>query len=85
MKVNPSFNIESSVKVKITGDGTQVSCSMHILVLAFTILDGNENPNSSSGNHTIAMLNAQEKYEYLSQAVQLKMVEKQLKKFNIFP
>ena len=27
------------------------------------------NPNSPSGNHTIAMLNAQEKYEHLSHAV----------------
>ena len=42
---------------------------MHVLVLAFTIFDGNENPNSPSGNHIISMLNAQEKYEYLSQAL----------------
>ena len=55
--------------VKIIGDGTQVSQSMHILVLAFTILEGNANPNSPSGNHTNAMPNAQEKYEYLSHAV----------------
>lgn len=69
MKINPSLTNESSINVKITGDGTQVSRSMHILVLAFTILDGSENPNSPSGNHTIAMLNAQEKYEHLSHAV----------------
>ena len=68
MKINPSLD-ESSLKVKITGEGTQVSCSMHVLVIAFTILDGNKNPNSPSGNHTTAMLNSQEKYEYLSQAV----------------
>ena len=55
--------------MKITGDGTQVSRSMHTLVLAFTILDGNENPNSPTGNHVIAMFNTQEKYEYLSEAV----------------
>ena len=69
VKINPSLVNESSINVKITGDGTQVSRSMHILVLAFTILDGNANPNSPSGNHTIAMLNAQEKYEHLSHAV----------------
>ena len=38
VKINPSLTNESSIKVKITGDGTQVSHSMHILVLAFTIL-----------------------------------------------
>ena len=42
---------------------------MHTLVLAFTILDVNENPNSPTGNHVIAMFNTQEKYEYLSEAV----------------
>ena len=42
---------------------------MHILVVAFTILDGSENPNSPNGNHVIAMLNAQENYEHLSVAM----------------
>jgi len=42
---------------------------MHILVTAFTILDGNKNPNSPGGNDVIAMLNAQEKYEHLSEAL----------------
>ena len=66
---NPSIKNETSIRVKITGDGTQVSRSMHILVIAFTILDGSENPNSPTGNHVIAMLNAQEKYENLSESV----------------
>ena len=35
----------------------------------FTILDGSENPNSPGGNHVIALLNSQEKYKYLSEAV----------------
>ena len=38
---------------------------MHVQVIAFTFLDGNENPNSPNGNHTISMLNSQ----HLSQAV----------------
>ena len=42
---------------------------MRVLVPAFTVLDGNENPNSPTGNHVIAMFNTQEKYEYLSGAV----------------
>ena len=54
---------ESTIKVKITGNGTQVSRSMHVLVLAFTILDGNENLSLPSGNHVIAMFNAEEKFK----------------------
>ena len=69
IKNNPSIKDDTCVRVKITGDGTNVSRSMHILVIAFTILDGSENPNSPGGNHVIALLNAQEKYEYLSEAV----------------
>jgi len=42
---------------------------MHVLVIAFTILDDSENPNSPGENHVIAMLNSQEKYEHLSEAV----------------
>ena len=57
------------IRVKITGDGTQISRSMHILVIAFTISNESENPNSPGGNHVIALLNSQEKYEYLSEAV----------------
>ena len=65
----PSIKEESLIRVKITGDGTKVSRSMHILVIAFTILVGLENPNSPCGNHVIAMLNSQENYEHLSEAV----------------
>ena len=69
VKKNPGIQDDTCIRVKITGDGTQVSCSMHILVIAFTILDGTKNPNSPGGNHVIALLNAQEKYECLSEAV----------------
>ena len=69
VKKNPGIKDDTCIRVKITGDGTQVSRSMHILVIAFTIIDGTENPNSPVGNHVIALLNAQEKYEYLSEAL----------------
>lgn len=69
VKMYPAIKEESHIRVKITGDGTQVSRSMHLLVIAFTILNGSENPNSPGGNHIIAMINSQEKYIHLSEAV----------------
>ena len=36
---NPSLQRNKKIQVKITGDGTYVSRSMHILVIAFTIVD----------------------------------------------
>ena len=69
VKMYPSIKEEPLIRVKITGNGTKVSRSMHILVIAFTILVGLENPTSPCGNHVIAMLNSQENYEHLSEAV----------------
>ena len=69
IKKNPSIKDDPCIRVKITGDGTHVSRSMHILVIAFTIWDGSENSNSPGGNHVLALLNAQEKYELLSAAL----------------
>ena len=43
----PSIKEESCIQIKITGDGTKV---MHILDVAFSILEGNENPNSPTSS-----------------------------------
>ena len=59
----------STIKVKITADGTQVSKSLHPLVVAFTIIDEGENPNSADDNHVIALIHCQEKYPEVSAAV----------------
>ena len=70
VKKYPSINDEACIRVKLTGDGTQVSRSMHLVVIAFSILNvGNENPNSPGGNHVIALVNIEEKYEQLSEAL----------------
>lgn len=73
----PSIKDEEYIMVKLTGDGTRVSRSMHIVAIAFSILNGNENPNSPGGNHVIALLNTEEKYEQLSDA--LKDIEEEIK------
>ena len=55
--------------MKIIADGTQVSRSLHPLVIAFTIIDEEENPNSADDNHIIALIHCQEKYPEISAAV----------------
>ena len=49
-----------------TGDGTRISHSMHAVIIAFVVVEEGANPNSPRGNHTIAILNAGENYEVLS-------------------
>jgi len=68
-KTESSFSQNSNVRVKITGDGTSVSRSMHCVVIAFTIIRGVASPNSPCGNHTIAILNATENYNTLAESL----------------
>ena len=60
VQVNPSIAENANIRVKITGDGTCISRSMLTIIIAFTIIEDGENPNSPHGNHTLALLNAVE-------------------------
>ena len=62
---------QQKVEVKVTGDGTIVSRSMHVLVIAFTLVNvkSKECPNSQRGNHVVALINTTEDYNNLQEAV----------------
>ena len=64
-KIDTTFSESPYVRVKLTGDGTNISRSMHCVVIAFTIIRADANPNSPRGNHTVAILNCTEHYEDL--------------------
>lgn len=51
IEINPSIAESARIRVKITGDGNCISHSMHAIVIAFTIIEDGENPNSTQGNH----------------------------------
>ena len=75
LKNNPSFALRKSIHVKITGDRTVVSRSLHLLVIiVFSLLHEGENPNSPNGNHTITLLQTIENYDNISEAL-VKIVE----------
>ena len=71
LKVNPNFQ-QSVIQVKITGDGIYVSRGMHILVIAFTLVNIKleERPNSPRGKHVLALINTTEDYDNIEEAVQ---------------
>ena len=84
VQVNPSIAENANICVKITGDGTCISCSMHVIVIAFTVIKDGENSNSPRGNHTIALLNAGEDYDQLSESLEDIQDEiKQLKSITV--
>ena len=68
-KNSPSFARKKSIRIKITGDGTVISRSMHLVVIAFSLLHEDENPNSPNGNHAIALLQTTENYDNMSAAL----------------
>lgn len=68
-KIDEKYNKTQCLKVKITGDGMAVSRSMHLVVIAFTLVEDEPNPNAPRGNHTIALINTTENYDNLVEAL----------------
>ena len=70
LKLNPSFALDRHIRVKITGNGTVVSCSLHLVVIAFSLIIDEESATSPSGNHAIALINTNEDYDNLLEALE---------------
>ena len=70
VKIDQSFKQCQNIRVKITGDGTSISRSMHCVVVAFSVIRDSANPNSPGGNHTVAILNTLEDYNCLAESLQ---------------
>ena len=68
--INPALCKDQVVKVKLTGDGTSVSRSVHLLVIAFMVIQDGVVTNSPSDHYTIALVNSTENYESLSESVE---------------
>ena len=58
--------ISSTIRVKLTGDGTQIARGLSVVNIAFTILEEGQLACSSSGNHTVAILKVAEDYDDLA-------------------
>lgn len=58
--------IPSTIRVKLTGDGTQIARGLSVVNIAFTILEEGQLACSASGNHTIAILKVAENYDELA-------------------
>ena len=69
-KTNPAFCMDQIVKVKITGDGTSISRSVHLIAIAFVVIQDQVIANSPSDHNTIALINTTENYENLAESVE---------------
>ena len=58
-----------TVQVKLTGDGTYIARSIHVLNFAFTLLNEGSLAQSVFGNHPLSIIQIPENYESLVQAL----------------
>ena len=67
---NASFLRDRKVRVKLTGDGTNIGKHLHVVNFAFTILDEGDLAYSAAGNHCIAIFKEAEHYDSLKLCLQ---------------
>ena len=58
------------VRVKLTGDGTNIGKHLHVVNFAFTLLDEGDLAYSAAGNHCIAIFKESESYESMKLCLQ---------------
>ena len=57
------------VQIKLTGDGTNIGRSVHVVNIAYTILNDLTSVSSPHGNHSLAILKVPENYDSLEKSL----------------
>ena len=57
------------VQVKLTGDGTNIGRTFHVVNVAFVLLNDSASVSSPNGNHSLAILKVSEDYDSLHQSL----------------
>ena len=65
---SPTFNSGETIKIKISGDGAKMTHSSNFILLSFSLLQQTDSVMSARGNHTIAVVKGEEKYETLKES-----------------
>jgi len=73
LKVSPHdahFIKKQQVRVKLSGDGTNIGKRLHVVTFTFTLLEEGNKAHSSDGNHILAVFKEPEKYESVKAALE---------------
>ena len=57
------FKTQKKIRVKLSGDGTNIGKHLHVINFTFTLLDEGSKAYSSDGNHVLAILREAESYD----------------------
>lgn len=64
------FRRTKKIKVKLSGDGTNIGKHLHVINFTFTLLDEGSLAYGYEGNHTLAILKEPENYESLAKGLE---------------
>lgn len=64
------FRTEKVLKVKLSGDGTNIGKHLHVINVTFTLLDEGARAFSVDGNHALAIIKEPEDYASLQNSLQ---------------
>ena len=78
LKSLTSLKNDDVLQIKLTGNGANIGRSVHIVNVAFTLLNDASSVSSPNGNHSLAIFQTPENYESLQEA--LADVIKEMKK-----
>ena len=58
--------IPTTIRIKLTGDGTRIGRGFNVVNFAFTIIEKNSQPGSVLGNHAVSVMKISESYDELT-------------------
>ena len=61
---------QQKLRVKLSGDGTNIGKHLHVINVTFTLLDEGSLAYSAEGNHALAIIKEQENYASLQNALE---------------
>ena len=64
------FRTQQKIRVKLSGDGTNIGKHLHVINFTFTLLDEGSKAYSSDENHVIAILKEEESYDSLQRGLE---------------
>lgn len=64
--IKEGIDTPSTIRIKLTGDGTQIGRGLNVVNIAFTIIDEGKKARSVFGNYSVAILKITEKYNELA-------------------
>ena len=67
---NPTFDSDETIGIKISGNGAKITHSSNFVLLSLSLLQQKDAVMSARGNHTIAVVKGEEKYDTLKESFQ---------------